>query len=96
MNTTIGLTDLIAETPDEVMHYCPILFTLCILPDPSVACRKYVEIAQRLAADKGRLQKFRVNLRDDFLRSPLGDGPRYQQNVEAMYQVIAHATFNGE
>jgi len=65
MNTTLGLTDLIAETQDE-----------------------YVEIAQKLAADKARLQHFRAHLRDEFLRSPLGDGPRYQRNVEDMYQTM--------
>ena len=42
-----------------------------------------------LAADKERLRGFRANLRQHFLESPLGDGPRYQRNVEAMYQVIA-------
>jgi len=41
-----------------------------------------------LAADKERLRGFRANLRQHFLESPLGDGPRYQRNVEAMYQVI--------
>jgi len=46
-----------------------------------------VEIAQNLAADKDRLRRLRGNLREDFLKSPLGDGPRYQCNVEAMYQV---------
>ena len=46
-----------------------------------------MEIAQNLAADKDRLRRFRGNLREDFLKSPLGDGPRYQRNVEAMYQV---------
>ena len=48
-----------------------------------------MQIATKLAADKERLRGFRANLREDFLKSPLGDGPRYQRNVEAMYQVRA-------
>ena len=48
-----------------------------------------MQIATKLAADKERLRGFRANLRQDFLKSPLGDGPRYQRNVEAMYEVGA-------
>ena len=64
MNTTIGLTDLVADTEED-----------------------YVQIAQKLAQDKERLAGFRASLREDFLKSPLCDAPRYQRNVEAMYQV---------
>ena len=49
---------------------------------------EFVEIAKRLAADKDRLRGFRANLRQDFLKSPLGDAPRYQRNAEEMYQTM--------
>jgi predicted O-linked N-acetylglucosamine transferase (SPINDLY family) len=43
----------------------------------------YVAIAARLAADPVRLAAIRGTLRDDFLRSPLGDAPRFVRNFEA-------------
>ena len=68
-------------------HAC--LSAICLT---SFFCGQYVQIAQGLAADKQRLQEFRTNLRHDFLKSPLGDGPRYQRNVEDMYQVLNRLT----
>jgi predicted O-linked N-acetylglucosamine transferase (SPINDLY family) len=43
----------------------------------------YVAIAARLAADVPRLQRVRATLRDDLLKSPLGDAPRFARNFEA-------------
>jgi protein O-GlcNAc transferase len=43
----------------------------------------YVAIAARLAADPVRLAAIRSTLRDDFLRSPLGDASRFVRNFEA-------------
>lgn len=73
MNTTIGLTDLIAETKEE-----------------------YVQIAQELAASKDRLRDLRATLREKLISSPLGDGPRFQRNVEAMYRTMWSEFCNGD
>lgn len=43
----------------------------------------YVAIASALAGDLPRLERIRSTLRDDMLRSPLGDAPRFARNFEA-------------
>jgi len=43
----------------------------------------YVAIAAGLAADPARLAAIRSTLRDDLVRSPLGDAPRFVRNFEA-------------
>lgn len=45
----------------------------------------YIKKAVDLALDIERLKKVRSNLRDDMIKSPLGNSTRYMKNVEAMY-----------
>jgi len=49
---------------------------------------EYVQIADSLAADIPRLRQLRASLRDRMEKSPLLDGPRFAQNVEAAYRSV--------
>ena len=80
---TLNSTDILLRA----VCTTPLKKDVYIMPTFCFKKTQYVEIAKSLAANKDRLRGFRATLRDEFLQSPLGDGPRYQRNVEAMYQV---------
>jgi len=63
--TNLGLTELIAQTPNQ-----------------------FVEIAAKLASDRGRLSALRSTLRERMKCSPLMDSPRFARNIEAAYRTM--------
>ncbi|MDP9175148.1 MAG: tetratricopeptide repeat protein [Planctomycetota bacterium] len=48
--------------------------------------QQYVEIAMKLAGDIPNLGRLRASMRQQFLRSPLADAPRFTANVEKAYR----------
>jgi predicted O-linked N-acetylglucosamine transferase (SPINDLY family) len=52
---------------------------------------EYVRIAAGLAADRPRLESFRLTMRDRMRNSPLMDAPRFARNVEAAYRQAWHS-----
>lgn len=48
----------------------------------------FVEIARRLAADRGYLRTLRASLRAKMISSPLMDAPRFARNIEQAYRTM--------
>ena len=52
---------------------------------------EYVKKAVQLATSPEILQQFHAGLREELLRSPLMDGRRYMQDIEAAYRKMWQA-----